>query len=133
MNPGRGMAQAAHAANQCVFEHRSSKEIKNWQDDANGFGTTICLSANKQEIHRIIKAAKRNNACVGLVFDPTYKYSVDSEVANVIPSSASTAEPIFQSNGLVVLFRNELTCGYVFVLDGDAEQKELVAALPLHP
>jgi len=127
------MAQAAHAANQCVFEHGRNNVIKQWQKDAKGFGTTICLAASKADILSIVTDANALGALAGLTFDPTYKYSVDTEVADFIPSDSHTAPAIFQSNGLVTLFRNEITCGYVFVPDGHTEVKKLIEALPLHP
>lgn len=133
MNPGRAMAQAAHAANQFIHEHGKYADVQSWQKDAKGFGTTICLSARKNEILRIVKMANWPQVKAGLVYDPTYKYSVDTEVASLIPFSSNTADSLFSDNGLVTLFRKELTCGYLFV-DSDSTDKEvLVGALPLHP
>jgi peptidyl-tRNA hydrolase len=132
MNPGRAMAQAAHAANQLVFEHGKDRRIVDWQEDR-GFGTTICLSADKQTIYSIIKRAQKRKHLVGLVYDPTYKYAVDKEVADSINPSTFSAEPIAKDTGLVVLFRNELTCGYVFLHEDHPEKNELVGGLPLHP
>jgi len=133
MNPGRAMAQAAHAANQFIHEHGKCADVRTWQKDANGFGTTICLSASKSDIFRIVREAKHIGVPAELVFDPTYKYSMDSEVAQLVHSSTFTADPVFQSNGLVTLFRKELTCGYLFVDSNSTDKEALVGALPLHP
>lgn len=134
MNPGRAMAQSAHAANQFIFTCGGKEGVKSWQESGCGFGTTICLSATKDEIKQIVKASRKKFGVIsGLVFDPTYKYSVDKEVADFIEPCEWSAPAYFGNNGMVTLFRNELTCGYVFVQDGSPDQKELVGSLPLHP
>jgi hypothetical protein len=126
------MAQAAHAANQLVFEHSKDDRVKAWQEDR-GFGTTICLAADKRTIRNIIKRAQSNGHIAGLTYDPTYKYSVDKEVADSISDKTWSAEPIVKDTGLVILFRNEITCGYVFIHEDNPEKDSLVGGLPLHP
>lgn len=132
MNPGRAMAQAAHAANQLVFEYGKRQQIIDWQEDR-GFGTTICLVTDKPTIVSRIARAKKFGHIAGLTYDPTYKYSVDKEVADSIPSNTFSAEPIVKDTGLVILFRNELTCGYVFIHEDHPDKDTLVGGLPLHP
>ena len=132
MNAGRAMAQAAHAANQLVFENPGNSHIKNWQADR-GFGTTICLAANRETIVEIVNKAKINSDLAGLTYDPTYKYVLHREIAELIDVSTMTAPVISKEDGQYVLFRNELTCGYVFLVEGSSDAEELVGALPLHP
>lgn len=132
MNPGRGMAQAAHASNQLVFDNPKSTPIKNWQADR-GFGTTICLACKGMDIERIVKLSQDKGHLAALVYDPTYKYSVHVELAECIDRKTFTATPIFKEDGQVILFRNELTCGYVFIHEDHPDKEELVGELPLHP
>lgn len=131
MNPGRGMAQAAHAANQFIFEYPSTVQIKNWQEDR-GFGTTICLSASEAQIIEIVQKADCRGVPAGLTYDPTYKYVLHMEIAKLIDPKTWTA-PAISKDGQCVLFRNELTCGYVFLVENSSDAEELVGALPLHP
>lgn len=133
MNPGRGMAQAAHAANQFIHEFGSNPQVKHWQQSANGFGTTITVSADEMQVENIIAEAQKRGVIAGLVYDPTYSYSLHMEIAQHIDRKTYTGTPIFKDDGQVVLFRNELTCGYVFVSEGGSDREELVGALPLTP
>ncbi len=57
LNPGKAMAHAAHAANQFTFEYGNNPNVKRWQQDANGFGTTVCLSVNKAQLEETVKKA----------------------------------------------------------------------------
>lgn len=84
MNPGKGMAQAAHA--QALFDlHMGREAIANdlleryafWRgdgEDSRGFGTTTVLSApgnpNNDVLHEIVQRVQHS----GRVVDPTYPY-----------------------------------------------------------
>lgn len=133
MNPGRAMAQAAHAANQFIHEYGKQAAVKIWQRDANGFGTTICLADSKSNIIEIIEAARTKGYCVGLVYDPTYKFNVSAELAPLIHSNILTAPTIVQEDGTNIMFRNELTCGYLFISTDSPDKQMLIGNLPLHP
>lgn len=132
MNAGRKMAHAAHAANQFTFECGNT-DIRNWQHDAQGFGTTICVSVNREQLETVVKSAKKKGWPAGLVYDPEYGYSLHEEIAELIDRRTFTADVIIKEDGRWVLFRKELTCGYLFVADDNTEREELVGALPLHP
>lgn len=92
MNPGKGMAQAAHAANlfqTCIEEslmakgahyHGTLKDAYNtWRGDR-GFGTTIVLEATIDQMHELLgnigdlEEASDNGfeACCNMVIDPSY-------------------------------------------------------------
>lgn len=92
MNPGKGMAQAAHAANDFQTNMTGNMVIKNtlkddypdwakkveeqyaeWVEDRN-FGTTIVLEATLEQIKDIEYKAKIRGVPVGIVTDPTYPY-----------------------------------------------------------
>ena len=76
MNPGKGMAQAAHAQadfdayteNNYTDEDFRSAHIQ-WCEDRN-FGTTLVVSAHGDEFENIIK----NTSHADIVVDPTYPY-----------------------------------------------------------
>ena len=132
MNPGRAMAQAAHASNQLVFKHGKDHRVVSWQADR-GFGTTICLAADRLTIQTAISKAIGGGFLADFVYDPTYKYSIDKEVANFIDPETWTAPAFFGNNGLVTLFRQELTCGYIFIHEDHPNRTELLGKMPLHP
>lgn len=133
MNPGRAMAQAAHAANQFIYERGSNKDVRQWQKDANGFGTTICLAATKIEIEDIVEKSRLLCYYTGLVYDPTYKFDVPAELAPLIVVNALTAPSVVKEDGTYIMFRNELTCGYLFISNDDINREMLIGTLSLHP
>ena len=57
LNPGKGMAQAAHASNHFMFWNSDDMEFKKWCS-YRAFGVTIVLSVNifgdKEGLHSII-------------------------------------------------------------------------------
>jgi len=99
LNPGKGMAQAAHASNQAVHDAANLTNplmktlFREWQGQAQGFGTTIVLSTSKSDIQRIIPLAVSEGYLSNFVFDTSY--------------------PI--KDGADTLHVNALTCAYVFV------------------
>jgi hypothetical protein len=136
MNAGKAMAQAAHAANAFTAEWGHLDDVKAWCNRKHQFGTTIVLAVNKDTlVHTLKRAAMRMDfpPPFGPVWDETYPFITTPEIAQLIPKSKLTAPMIWNSCDRVVLFRKEITCGYVFVLNGSSDQKELVGDLPLHP
>ena len=133
MNAGRKMAHAAHAANQFTHCHLKNSKVKQWVRDANGFGTTICLSVDEKQLRAVVEAAKEKGLPTGYVYDPEYGYVLHEEIARLIDKRTYTLDPIVKSDGQWVLSRNELTCGYLFVEDESPDRTELVGNLPLHP
>lgn len=131
MNAGKAMAQAAHASNQFIFENPFNKSIGTWQGDR-GFGTTIVLAVDIQTLMERISKARQMDMMASVVDDETYPFAVNTEIAKLIPHDKQTAPPIFKENGLVVLFRREMTCGYIFINGDDEKQFQLVSDLPLH-
>ena len=120
LNPGKAMAQAAHAANQAIHEsnnYRSNRlltqYLKEWQDQAQGFGTTIVLSASKSQIQQIIPLAISEGYLANFTFDTSY--------------------PIKDGNDTITV--NAMTCAYVFVAPytEDYETEIQLRKLSLHP
>jgi peptidyl-tRNA hydrolase len=135
LNPGKAMAQTAHAANHLTAEWGESDETKEFSSRGNPFGTTIVLSVDKKTLLARIKIAERLDRAFpyGIVVDETYPFNTTTEIADLIPPKKLTAPTIIKDEGRVMCFRREITCGYVLVANGSSYQSELVGDLPLHP
>jgi peptidyl-tRNA hydrolase len=108
MNPGKGIAQAAHAQadfdayieDTCGPHYRQDdvlwSAVQAWRENRN-FGTTLVLNATIQEMHEISYNTKHN--C--MTTDPTYPY---------------------RNYYGKVFVRSEITCMWAFVwLDAEIE------------
>lgn len=117
MNPGKAMAQAAHA--QADFDEWVT-DLKDWPAEAQStldqvdvwkqdrsFGRTLVLSATKAEIEAVANATQ----FAGVTVDPTYPWR-------------NFYGDLFLSN--------EVTCGWMFLCDVNAGNHALVADLKLH-
>jgi hypothetical protein len=118
LNPGKMVAQGAHAANQFAFEMRGLRDQKAIDDDntdmvpeltpaernslsmseqwetstPQGFGVTITLDVTGEQLLPVITAALRMNLAAGVTHDPSYPIQ-DGAVLHLLPLD---------------------TCGYVF-------------------
>jgi len=135
LNPGKAMAQAAHAANSLTAEWPDSLGVKEYSNRDTPFGTAIVLSVDKDTLLDRIKRAQMRMGTVpyGPVWDTTYPFNTTTEIAALIPKRTLTAPTIVKDDGRAVCFRKEITCGYVFVAAGSTDAAELVGDLPLHP
>lgn len=124
MNPGKAVAQGAHAANKAVLMIRKSfkttseigRLLTEWEESTDqGFGTTITLSASLPEIETAVKFAPVLGSAISadISIDPTYPYIVDSEMAKLIDHPEGHP-PVRMRDGRYVCFREEITAGYVF-------------------
>lgn len=118
LNPGKAMAQAAHAANQFVAYAREMKNVdgifheafNEWERQANFFGTTIVLDGKDEEtIVRLVNKCADRSYLSAVVVDPEYPLR-DGKVTHILP--------------------NFITCGYVFSPNGKIEE---LSELSLHP
>lgn len=135
MNPGKAMAQAAHAANCLTAEWGHLDEVKEFTNREHQFGTTIVLGVSKEQLAHTLKRAQMRDGTVpyGPVWDETYPFHTTPEIMELIPKSKFTAPPVFLDAERVLLFRREVTCAYVLVLNGSSDQADLVGGLSLHP
>lgn len=84
LNPGKACAQAAHAANQFVKLRRThTKEYNKWAGDL-GYGTTICLSASREDIQNVLSDAADDGYEYDQVIDETYPLK-DGKVTHYFP------------------------------------------------
>lgn len=97
MNPGKAMAQAAHAgsklgtaAERGELAPAVSVMYKEWQDQANGFGTTITLAATNgvadfDQIYQLLREDPDYDDFYAVkVHDPTYPVA-DGAVVHLLP------------------------------------------------
>ena len=130
MNPGKAMAQAAHAAN--VFTYRYTSQglegFDQWIGDLNlegfpdedpdsaiqskGAGTTITLAVSSERaLNEIVEAARDDGYPAALYRDITYPVR-DGAVTHLLPV---------------------ITCGYVFSPCRNNMRPSSIAGLALHP
>lgn len=124
MNPGKAVAQGAHAANTFTWRMEAGKQLskdqmdwghaqsgipfelirkmyEDWsQSTGQGFGTTVTLDVNGDLLHKVVEAVNsvsELSMVAEVIHDPSYPLC-DGEVTHLIPLD---------------------TCGYVF---GDKEE-----------
>lgn len=110
MNPGKGMAQAAHAANDAIaqLEQRQSPLLDEWRDECGTFGTTIVVGVNSY--NQLIEVLDEFSWS-GWILDPTYPI-IDGSVVHLVPV---------------------VTCGWVFADEMYWKEKKATQELSLHP
>ena len=113
MNPGKGMAQAAHAANQFACRAEQTTHIGFYKEWAhyNGFGTTVVLGVDSEaSLAEQIADASANGFLAEEVRDPSYPVR-DGRVTHLV---------------------DIITCGYILVPDRDKEKPSMLGKLLLH-
>lgn len=116
MNPGKAMAQAAHAANAFMHEvHGREDDVEGYMDwltsTDQGFGTTITVDiGGEYELTNMVAKAKNEGWMADTILDPTYPV-LDGRVTHLIPV---------------------VTCGYIFTPTYPILTFKDVLKLPLH-
>lgn len=96
---GKSVAQGAHAANAFTWDHIIAPSINQgelnpeamaWCTEADGFGTTIALSANLQEIEDTVMLARALGFPARVVADPEYPL-MDGKTFHIIPNVVTGA------------------------------------------
>jgi peptidyl-tRNA hydrolase len=116
MNPGKAIAQGAHAANAFIEEHlRDSGRLEieaSWREQTTqGFGTVITLSVCEAQMTSAVLFAKEQGLRSGIVHDPSYPIR-DGVATHKIPLD---------------------TCGYIFGSHSDPKVIAIVGGFNLHP
>ena len=122
MNPGKGMAQAAHAAN--MFVHNMEQYdvsvlydlYMDWKKQVpySGCGTTIVLNVNEEMlINEVYRASNINQVAANIFTDPTYPIT-DGETTHLLEIA---------------------TCGYIFIDKDDEDRYNMLnlKSFVLHP
>lgn len=127
------MAQVHHAGFQLAWKYYDDPRVKEYVEegllgDADHFSTCITLSVNKDELTNIIKTSKNLGYLADVIIDPTYPYLVSKEIA-----LAHNKEWVSETcNGdMVVMLRQELTCGYTLIDKDDPLATFLFKNFPL--
>lgn len=93
LNPGKAMAQAAHAANHFIHNFEMTEAVKEWLAQGEGFGTTIVLNVGSEEsLKRYTGRAEELGYPSDIILDTTYPIR-DGDVTHLVPV---------------------ITCGYIF-------------------
>lgn len=161
MNPGKLAAQAAHGASMFHERARNFKDTlppdttaeelgykhwfvgySNWVASAKDFGTTIVLTATKDEIFNVrgsysfaSVAQDTNDFVCDTIVDPSYPFTMETEIYNYLNRSDFASE-MFQNasdlgNGRTFATRNEMTGFWIF---GDKEAlAPYIGHLKLYP
>lgn len=112
LNPGKAMAQAAHAANDAVARLSTTVDgrtmLEQWRSECDSFGTTLVFAVDDVEE---LRAVTRQFKWYDQVLDTTYPIR-DGKVTHYLP--------IF-------------TCGWVFCDEQEWKNNELAQTLSLHP
>ena len=146
MNPGKAMAQASHASNAFVHNVKTKVEqsskpnelYEKWAGPSfggaisQGFGTVLVIGVTGKELRDTVDQSKGIVNTSGLVTDPSYPYIVKNEYADLIPESIDTM-PRIRKEKETVLFRTEITCGYIFMDKNDKRGQKLISDFNLHP
>lgn len=116
MNPGKAMAQAAHAANAFVYSTSNDDsfvDLGAWMGSTEqGFGTTITLAVSSEEaLNEAVAEARLHGYPAEMIHDPTYPIR-DGAVTHYVPVD---------------------TCGYVFTPCRESDPVPSLAGLGLHP
>jgi hypothetical protein len=133
---GRACAQASHATSVLEHERKGHKDLKAWKAQTEfGYGTTIVLGANKEEISKIFHSLPPSFECSGWCIDPDYAISISSELVRFIDSDAlksadAKLEEIPNDPDRLILHRPERTCAYI--LGTKSELAPYLGHLPLY-
>lgn len=115
MNPGKAMAQAAHAANAAQTEitsrpfHPHRNAFQHWREQGYGaFGTTIVLGVTEAEMHAAVDSAQSRHIHAKVIMDESY------------PFGDGTTAPVN-------------TCAFVFCPGACHPVRDTLNHLTLHP
>lgn len=90
MNAGKACAQAHHAGTQVAirdypgWDTRHKMWFDQWQKQAGGFGTVLCMGVNERQMRRTLEVAERIGVPHGVIHDPTYPLR-DGDAFHLIP------------------------------------------------
>jgi hypothetical protein len=111
---GKGHAQSAHAANAFTWDTIIRPSIENtslnadaleWSRQADGFGTTIALTANLLQIEEKVRLAKALGFAARIVPDPEYPL-FDGRTLHLIPDVITGAYIFGEKEDLKIILRD---------------------------
>ena len=134
LNAGKAMAQAAHAANSLTAEWGADDAVKEYSNRKHQFGTCIVLGVDKRTLVSRLKKAQSLDWAIpwGPVCGQDISIQYHYRNCCTYSQESHDGSTILKEESRVVLFRRELTCGYMLVADGSNDQKTLVSDLSLY-
>lgn len=137
LTPGKAAAQVHHAGVQMMIKYANHQLVKDYvrlgtEQGADGFNTTLTLSANLAQIEAAIGKVRHLDAVCDILVDPTYPFFVDPEVAPFLEANAAMKRVGPTSNGKELFLRNELTCAWALGDRNDTIFKSVFESLPLY-
>ena len=137
MNPGKAMAQVHHAGVQMMSKYQTDREVKEYIErgiaqEADNFNTTLVLSATLQQIETAIQVATMVGLVCDAVWDPSYPFFVDPELAPFVEKDPDVTN-LGPSGNKVLFVRPEVTCGWILMDRNNLAMRSIVGAMSLHP
>lgn len=141
LNPGKAMAQVLHAGHQMMYHLSEHPLVKNYlkqgiEGSADGFNTAIVLAASKNQILSTMRLAHVAGSDIILcrkVYDPTYPFVVDLEIADLINNvNGVTVVTETGVSGMFLCTREELTCAWFLIDRNNEKARALFNDLPLY-
>ena len=130
MNTGKAIAQASHCVSQFMSKHL--KDAKEWCKEADGFGTTIVLEGNQEELENFMRYINNEKYLCGDIIDPTYPFKFQKEIIPYLVEGLNDIQVVDYNEdpyGMVKATRKEYTASWFFFPDNcqellpDIEQK----------
>ena len=140
MNPGKAMAQVHHAGVQMMQNFKDANLVKEYikmgnESGANGFNTTIVLSATLKIINYCLTRSLSVKPCVSnAVVDPSYPFVVDREAYEYMLTLNNCVGNIAThlNDDKVLITREETTCAWFLGDRNNTEFRALFEGLKLH-
>lgn len=142
MSWGKSLAQVHHAGVQMSAScAKSSLFLDYLADGERGgailFNTTLALGATRNEIdiafNRVILDKPTINAEFGKVIDPTYPFTVDTEIYHLLLKNHISTFVKHLDNNKTLFTREELTCAWFLGDRNDLTFVDIFKNLHLHP
>jgi len=141
LNPGKMAAQVHHAGVQMMSKHSTHQLVINYIMDgakqgADGFNTTLVLSADAEEIADAsyqVSNLPAGEAISCIVKDPSYPFVVDWEIANLLKENFRIKWVKNLENHKVLMTREEDTCAWFLGSRDNPNFKDIFAQFSLHP
>lgn len=137
LNSGKLAAQVHHAGVQMLTKYRDHQLVKDYIADgiaqgADGFNTTLTLSANATQISAAMGKVRHLNAVCDVLIDPTYPFFVDPEIAPLLEANTVVKRVGLTGSGKELFLRQELTCAWALGDRKDLIFKSVFEAFPLY-
>lgn len=122
LNVGKAIAQASHCVSQ--FMTKYSKDAKEWCKEADGFGTTVVLEGNQQDIENFMRYINNEKYLCGDIIDPTYPFKLQKEIIPFLVEGLNDIQVVDYNTdpyGMVKATRKEYTASWFYFPDNCQE------------